>query len=106
MMSRRASRSFTYQDALRAVGAWLDVRGYREVRIVEDGGALVVEASPSAPAPVEVLRFDAERMHRLREAALSDRGAPRVFSSQELNASAPWDIAPPENESPPAHFPP
>lgn len=87
------SPSFTYQDALRTVGAWLDVRGYRDVRIVEDCGALIVEALPNATAPVEVLRFDAERMRRLRAAALNDRGAPRAYSSEELSAANPCDVS-------------
>jgi hypothetical protein len=85
-MARQLSMTSTYQDSLRAVGAWLDVRGYREVRIIEDGGTLVVEASSGTakvPTPIEVLRFDSERIRRLRNAALNDRGAPRLPPSDE-----------------------
>lgn len=74
-------RSFSYQDSLRAVGAWLDVRGYREVRIVESDGELVIEAKPGKNpgiATAEVLRFDHAGVLRLRQAALSDRGAPHA----------------------------
>jgi hypothetical protein len=84
MTTRCLPRTFSYQDGLRAVGAWLDVRGYHLIRITEEDGALVVEAAagpPSPSSPVEVLRFDAERMMRLREAALNDRGAPRSYPS-------------------------
>jgi hypothetical protein len=100
---RKTSGLFPYQDTLRAVGAWLDVRGYREVRIVEDGETLVVEASPgpaAASAPVEVLRFDAKRMLRLREAARNDRGAPRVWSSRQPTDSTAGSAAPAERKSP------
>jgi hypothetical protein len=81
-MTRQQPSRFTYQDTLRAVGAWLDVRGYREVHIIEAGGGFLVEAVPgiaNAHAPVEVLRFDAECMLRLRKAALSDRGAQHAY---------------------------
>ncbi|HKG26362.1 MAG TPA: hypothetical protein VKB09_11980, partial [Thermomicrobiales bacterium] len=71
MTTRGLPRTFSYQDGLRAVGAWLDVRGYREIRITEEDDALVVEAATGPlcrSSPVEVFRFDAERMMRLREA--------------------------------------
>lgn len=72
-------RSFSYQDSLRAVGAWLDVRGYRDVRIAESNGELVIEARVSGggvTSDAEIVRFDAEAIHRLRRAAFSDRNAP------------------------------
>jgi hypothetical protein len=93
-MTRQHAPNFTYQDGLRAVGAWLDVRGYREIRIVEHNGALVVEAAPgttSQSTPVEVLRFDADHMARLRRAALNDRGAPRAYPA--FARSAPSALA-------------
>jgi hypothetical protein len=68
----------TYQEALRAVGAWLDVRGYGEIRIVEDGGVIVVEAVPTgsatAPAP-ETIRLERADIRRLCQAARQDRGS-------------------------------
>ncbi|HEY7034169.1 MAG TPA: hypothetical protein VH482_22715 [Thermomicrobiales bacterium] len=102
-MTRPAPVPFTYQDTLRAVGAWLDVRGYREVRIVEADGALVVEAATgtvTTPAATEVLRFDAERMLRLREAALCDRGVPRAYPAHSLAVSTAWETVPVETEPP------
>lgn len=74
-------RVFSYQDSLRAVGAWLDVRGYCDVRIVECDGELVIEAKPGkdpGAMTAEVLRFDHAGVLRLRQAALSDRGAPHA----------------------------
>lgn len=63
-----------YQEALRAVGAWLDVRGYGNVRIVEEDGALVIEASVKSDS-VEVIRLDRDRIDRLCSAAKNDRGS-------------------------------
>jgi hypothetical protein len=102
-MTRQLPASFTYQDCLRAVGAWLDVRGYREIRIVEDRGTLVVEAAPDAAnqAAVEVLRFDADHMARLRKAALNDRGAPRAYPSFDPTVAQLLTASPAEGESVP-----
>lgn len=75
-----ARSTFSYQDSLRAIGAWLDIRGYRDVRIVEAEGELIIEAKTGSSATAtmeEVLRFDHAGVIRLRQAALSDRGAPR-----------------------------
>jgi hypothetical protein len=82
MTDRRSEpRSISYQDTLRAVGAWLDVRGYRDVRIVESDGELVIEARlgklAGATTP-EVLTFDHAGVLRLQQAARSDRGAPHL----------------------------
>jgi hypothetical protein len=84
MTTRCLPRTFSCHDGLRAVGSWLDVRGNRGIRITEEDDALVVEAATSPlclSLPVEVFRFDAARMMRLREAALNDRGAPRSYPS-------------------------
>lgn len=74
-------RLFSYQDSLRAVGAWLDVRGYREIRIVESDGELIIEAKAGknpCVASAEVFKFDQAGVLRLRQAALNDRGAPHA----------------------------
>ena len=63
----------TYQETLRAIGAWLDVRGYTLVAIRRDAGALIVEAAlPDAESP-DVLRFDRDALARLSFAARGDR---------------------------------
>lgn len=71
--------SLNYQDILRAIGAWLDVRGHQEVRIAVDRGTIVIEVvnGQQTANTVETLRLDHERIHRLRAAALRDRDAPR-----------------------------
>jgi hypothetical protein len=37
-----------YQDVLRAVGLFLDERGYRNFRLVEDDDGIIIQATPSA----------------------------------------------------------
>ena len=94
-MTVKLRPTLTYQDSLRAVGAWLDIRGYREVRIFEDADALVVEAAcgkSEAAAAKEVFRLDSERIQRLRLAALSDRGAPRAWPSVPPSAQESTDL--------------
>jgi len=63
----------TNQEALRAIGAWLDIRGYSLVSLRRDGVDLVLEAAlPYAEAP-DTLRFDREALARLSDACRSDR---------------------------------
>ena len=64
----------SYQEALRAVGAWLDIRGYGDVRIVEEEGVLVIRAN-ARQETVEEIRLDRERLTRLCAAAKQDRGS-------------------------------
>jgi hypothetical protein len=67
-----------YQESLRVIGAWLDVRGFSDVRIVEDAGELVVEASDEvdgSPTRVERFCLDRESIDRLCRAAKNDRGS-------------------------------
>lgn len=66
-----------YQESLRAIGAWLDIRGFRDVRITEVAGELVIEASgtPGEPAVTERIRLDSDRIGRLCRAARNDRGS-------------------------------
>jgi hypothetical protein len=48
-----------YQESLQLIGAWLDIRGFRNLHIVESDGELVVEASDTQgePAVVEKIRL-------------------------------------------------
>jgi hypothetical protein len=76
-MKRQGALLGGYQEALRVVGAWLDVRGMHTVRIVEDEGELLIEASNSNhedSAASEQFRLDRESIERLTRAARHDRG--------------------------------
>ncbi len=67
-----------YQEALRVIGAWLDIRGLHSVRIVESDGELLIEATHAAAgqaAAAERFRLDRESLDRLSRAAKHDRGA-------------------------------
>jgi len=63
----------TNQEALRAVGAWLDIRGYTLVALRRDGVDLVVEAVLAGADSPDTLRFDREALARLSDACRSDR---------------------------------
>ena len=63
----------TNQESLRAIGAWLDIRGYTLVGVRREEGDLIVEAAlPRCETP-DVLRFDREALDRLSDASRSDR---------------------------------
>ena len=66
-----------YQESLRAIGAWLDIRGCRDVRITESAGDLVIVASggDGEPTAIERIRLDSDGIGRLCRAARNDRGA-------------------------------
>ena len=66
-----------YQESLRAIGAWLDIRGFCDVRITEAAGELVIEAIglDGAPTAVERIRLDTDSIGRLCRAARNDRGS-------------------------------
>jgi hypothetical protein len=67
-----------YQESLRVIGAWLDIRGFGDVRIVEEAGELVVEASApfeTEGGAIERFRLDHESIDRLCRAARNDRGS-------------------------------
>ena len=68
-----------YQEALRAVGAWLDIRGYGDVRIVEQEGELIIEASARSEV-VEVIRLNRERIDRLCAATVSTCAVKKCFA--------------------------
>lgn len=77
MESREMLRG-KYQESLRVIGAWLDIRGFSEVRIIEDAGELVVEASAptdEVDGATERFRLDRESIERLCRAARNDRGS-------------------------------
>jgi hypothetical protein len=66
-----------YQESLRAIGAWLDIRGFCDIRITEAAGELVIEAigSDGSPTAVERIRLDMDSLGRLCRAARNDRGS-------------------------------
>ncbi len=74
-----------YQKSLRAIGAWLDIRGFSDVRIVEDDGELVVEAAGSRgePSVTERIRLDVDHLGRLSLAARHDRGSAVSYRAYE-----------------------
>lgn len=77
-----------YQESLRVIGAWLDIRGFSDVRIFEESGGLIVEASaaPDAPTPaVERFHLDRDSIERLCRAARDDRGG--AISTRALHPS-------------------
>lgn len=68
----------SYQEALRAIGAWMDVRGFQNVSIIENNGELLIEASPSSlvsSRSPEQFRLDGDSIERLCHAARKDRGS-------------------------------
>jgi hypothetical protein len=76
--SEETDQSFqgNYQDVLRSVGAWLDARGFQLTRIVESGGAIMVEVETGLPGDDlsrEVIRLDADSIKKLTSAARNDR---------------------------------
>jgi len=66
-----------YQETLRAIGAWLDISGFCDVRISEAAGELVIEAigSDGEPAAIERIRLDSDGIGRLCRAVRNDRGS-------------------------------
>jgi hypothetical protein len=65
-----------YQDMLRSVGAWLDARSFRLVRMCASGTSLVIEAEAGEQADDlsrEVIHLDNDALARLMEAARADR---------------------------------
>jgi hypothetical protein len=80
-----ASNPLTYQEILRSVGAWIDVRGYREVRISGDVGGLVIEGvlgEEDSGDETERLLLDNEHLERFCEASRLNRSpAPTVSPS-------------------------
>ena len=75
-MKRNEALQGGYQEALRVIGAWLDIRGMHTVRIVENEGELVIEASNDSAGmqtATERFRFDRESIERLSWAARHDR---------------------------------
>jgi hypothetical protein len=72
----------TYQEILRSIGAWIDVRGYREVRIEGDADGLAIEGVLDHAGPDderERLVLDTEQLLRFCDASRQNRSpAPTV----------------------------
>jgi hypothetical protein len=75
----------SYQEILRSIGAWIDVRGYREVRIEGDAGSLTIEGlleQENAGDERERLLLDSEQLQRFCDASRLNRSpAPTVSPS-------------------------
>jgi hypothetical protein len=87
-MERQEVLRGRYQESLRAIGAWLDIRGFSEVRIFEEGGEMIVEASGTQVVPasaVERFHLDRDSIERLCRAARDDRDG--RISTRSLNSS-------------------
>jgi hypothetical protein len=76
----------TYQEILRSVGAWLDMRGYQEIRITEKTDGLVIEGTPADGFGVEPERLllDNEHIQRFCDASRQNRFAPNPLSPTPL----------------------
>lgn len=77
-MPTDSTTGLTYQERLRAIGAWLDVRGLRDVRIIEEAGTLRIEAAGSPAGELtalDAMTFDRPQLDRLCAAAKRDRGS-------------------------------
>jgi hypothetical protein len=72
----------SYQEILRSIGAWIDVRGYREVRIEGHADGLAIEGvvdQAGAGDERERLVLDTEQLLRFCEASRHNRSpAPTV----------------------------
>lgn len=65
-----------YQEMLRSLGAWLDARGYRLIRLSAAGNGLVVEVETGQAGDDlsrEIFRLEFQALERLMHAARSDR---------------------------------
>jgi hypothetical protein len=72
-----------YQEVLRSVGAWLDMRGYQDIRITEGPEGLIIEGLPaedSFDGEHERLLLDNELIQRFCEASRQNRFAPPPLS--------------------------
>ncbi|HEY8447870.1 MAG TPA: hypothetical protein VIL01_12260 [Thermomicrobiales bacterium] len=65
-----------YQDLLRAVGALIDERGWRDIRIWEIEGGLAVQGRPGADTGYETLLLSDDDLRALLEEAYRRRGWP------------------------------
>lgn len=66
----------TYQETLRALGAWLDARGYRLIRVSSAENGLTVEVEIGQAGDDlsrEIFRLEFDALERLTMAARSDR---------------------------------
>jgi hypothetical protein len=75
----------TYQEILRSVGAWLDMRGYQEIRIIQNPEGLAIEGLSSAAcadAEPERLLLTNEQIERFCDASRLNRDAPPPLSPE------------------------
>src|SRR5688572_28594871 len=98
----RGLGSTDYQDVLRAIGQFLDERGYRNVRLVEHEEGLLVQATPTVDGQIattyETLLLTDEAIQRLLEQAYQRRAdAPSrrlVLTNAGLSGLLPADRLP------------
>ena len=62
-----------HQEMMRAVGAWLDARGFRLVGLTETGDGLSIEVETGGDRVREAFRLDYPALERLMDAARADR---------------------------------
>jgi len=83
----RSGTRLTYQEILRSVGAWLDMRGYQEIRIIGDPAGLTVEGVPFSgtgiPTPERLLLTN-EQIERFCDASRQNRDAPPPLSPDPM----------------------
>ena len=75
----------TYQEILRSVGAWLDMRGYQEIRIIQNAEGLAIEGLSTvacADAEPERLLLTNEQIERFCDASRQNRDAPPPLSPE------------------------
>jgi hypothetical protein len=98
----RGLSSTDYQDVLRAIGQFLDERGYRNVRLIEHEEGLLVQATPTIDGQTsttyETLLLTDEAIQRLLENAYQRRAdAPTrrlVLTASGLTGLLPADRLP------------
>ncbi len=75
----------TYQEMLRSVGAWLDLRGYQEIRIIQNSDGLAIEGRSlveCADSLPERLQLTNEQIERFCDASRQNRDAPPPLSPE------------------------
>jgi hypothetical protein len=85
--SDTASIPLTAQEILRAIGAWIDLRGYREFRIQGGAERMTIEGVPGAAAGAgerEQLTLEGEGLQRFCEAARLNRSPAPTVSPPSL----------------------
>jgi hypothetical protein len=65
-----------YQDLMRTIGAWIDERGWREIRFWEHADGLIVQGRPQPEAGYETILMTDDDLRDLLRAAYDRRGLP------------------------------